>query len=88
MSRTFKDKPSKIRFPEVYPYWIEVEKTKKKREEDTEWHWMSTPSWWTRLTMNRPERRANSLLERSVLFNDIEEFDFPNLGHKPHNYYY
>ncbi len=88
MSRTFKDKPSKVRFPEVYPYWVQTEKTKKRKEEDTEWHWMSTPSWWTRLCMNRPERRANKLRERNILISNVDEFDFPDLGHRPHIYFW
>jgi hypothetical protein len=63
-------------------------KTKKRKEQDCEWHWMSTPSWWTRLTMNRPQRRQGKLWERAVLFEDIEEADPPGVGHKPHNYYW
>ena len=63
-------------------------KTKKRKTKDTEWHWMSTPSWWTRLTMNRSQRRKGRLWERHVHFEDIEETDPPGVSHKPHNYYY
>ena len=65
-------------------------KTKKKREEDTEWHWISsTPSWWTRLTMNRPQRRAGRVWEHNVLkLTDLEDCDPPGVGHKPHIYYW
>jgi hypothetical protein len=63
-------------------------KPKKRKEHDTEWHWMSTPSWWTRLTMTRPQRRAGKIWERKVLFEDIEDADPPDVGRKPHIYYY
>lgn len=122
MSRTYKDKPIKFRFPESYdwswgtekvPYtytyqpWGTGEpvdvvryhylqkpgvKTKKKREVDSEWHWMgSTPSWWTRVTMNRPQRREAHLWEHDVArmpIDELEEADKPNVSHKPHVYYY
>ena len=78
MSRTYKDKPSKVKFPEVYPYGVHVEKTKKRKKQDTEWHWISTPSWWTRLLMNRPQRRAVHLWERKALFSDLEELVQPS----------
>ena len=65
-------------------------KTKKKRELDTDWHWLnSTPSWWTRLMMNRPQRRAGRVWEHKVLKQqDLEDCDPPLVGHKPHIYYY
>lgn len=117
MSRTYKDKPYKMRFPEysleservpyerdkskvrywygessAIGYWyhdIPGIKPKKRKEADTEWHWQrGTPSEWTRLMMNRPERRAAHLLERKALFLEAEEIDFPDTGRKPHVYYY
>jgi hypothetical protein len=64
-------------------------KTKKRKELDTDWHWLSaTPSWWTRLTMNRPQRRAGRVWEQKVLLEDLEETDPPGVSHKPHCYYY
>ncbi len=63
-------------------------KTKKRKNQDTEWHWMTTPSWWTRLNMNRPQRREGHLWERKVLLEDVEEADPPGVGRKPHIYYY
>ena len=64
-------------------------KTKKRKELDTNWHWLSaTPSWWTRLTMNRPQRRAGRVWEQKVLLEDLEETDPPGVGHKPHCYYH
>lgn len=121
MSRTYKDRPERIRFPEQYKffdtgyekvsypielkdgdgevfnfntYWLRElpgVKTKKPKHQDTHWHWMSTPSWWTRMTMNRPLRRKVHLWEHEVVKNNIEELeeaDHPDTGHKPHNYYW
>jgi hypothetical protein len=110
MSRTYKDRPYRIRYPKVDTklvipytlisfydgeeynghYWIELPGLKKKlrKEVDTENHWMSTPSAWTRLMMNRPERRAIHLLERKTLIQDLEEVDIPDTGRKPHIYYW
>jgi len=91
MSRTYKDRPSKVRFPEVYPYWVDVEKTKKSRNVDTEWHWMSTPNWWIHIWMTRPQRRAGSVWEHIVTQTAIEEIDLldtPSVSRKPHVYYW
>lgn len=65
-------------------------KTKKKRELDSDWHYLKgSPSWWTRLTMNRPQRRAGRVWEHTVLKElDLEDCDPPGVGHKPHVYYY
>lgn len=64
-------------------------RTKKKRSVDNSWHWYSaTPSWWTRLTMNRPQRRNGKLWERKVLFEDVESTDPPLVSRKPHVYYH
>lgn len=104
MSRTFKDKPSKLKHEAwdkdtirvegtdtKWEYRIELPttKTKKRKEIDTKDHWMSTPSWWTKLTMIKPERRSAHLLERKALIvEDLEDFEIPDLGRKPHIYYY
>jgi hypothetical protein len=65
-------------------------KPKKKRELDTDWHWLNTtPSWWTRLMMNRPQRRAGHIWEHKVLREpDLWDTDPPGVSHKPHVYYY
>ena len=52
-------------------------KPKLRKTVDTEDHWMSTPGWWVRLTMNRPQRRAVHLWERKALFSDLEELVQP-----------
>lgn len=82
----------KINLGPGYPlFWykqLPSTKTKKRKEVDCEWHWMSTPSWWTRITMNRPQRRFYHLLEHKALMSDLEDFDFPDLKKKPHIYYW
>lgn len=121
MSRTYKDKHWKLRFPreddsvvieyvaevKVYDYnlraftgetriskarfWIQEPgvKTKKKRRDSDPWHWcQATPSWWTRITMNRPARRKGRIWEQKVLFQDIEDTDPPGVSRKPHVYYF
>lgn len=112
MSRTYKDRPDKVRFPTRtylygnipvayettdwngdtvlrYSYIQEAGiKPKLRKEKDTEWHWMATPSWWTRLTMNRPQRREGRAWERKIHFQDLEDADPPGVSHKPHIYYW
>lgn len=124
MSRTYKDRHWKLRFPEsdwrfgteripyeaqgrVYDFdtnkyleeyttvirytYVSLPgiKTKKKRRDNTEYGWLgSTPSWWTRIMMNRPQRRKGRVWERKVLFEDFEESDPPGVGRKPHQYYW
>ena len=99
MSRTFKDKPSKLIWGDYSQDYVYLEnyshifrkttKPKLRKEVDTEDHWMTTPSWWTKMMMIRPERRAAHLLEVAALKTaDIEDVDFPDLGKKPHIYYW
>lgn len=64
-------------------------KPKLKRQVNNHYAWYSaTPSWWTRLHMNRPQRRKGHLWERKALFEDIEDSDPPGVGRKPHKYYW
>jgi len=98
MSRTYKDKPHKLKHEPWDKdlvhlgdwYWIEgpTTKAKKRKEVDHEWHWMTTPGWWVKMTMNKPERRAAHLLERKALTSDIEDFEIPDFGRKPHIYFW
>ena len=60
--------------------------TKKKKHKDTEHHWMTTPSWWTRLYMRRPQRARENQSLRNIRV--LEDFDFVDTGRKPHVYYY
>lgn len=91
MSRTNKDRPSRVRFPE---YLDELyAKTKKRKEQDAEWHWLqATPSWWNNLFHTRPQRREAQQWEREVQkiqdFEELEELDKPNVSKKPHKYYW
>lgn len=76
MSKTIKDRPSRFKYDNhdkdrenIAPFvWnqLPTTKPKKRKEIDFEWHWMNTPSWWTRMTMNRPQRRSAKLWERDV----------------------
>lgn len=64
---------------------------KLRKELDTEDHWMSTPSWWTRLCMTKPQRREGRLWECEVVKispTDLEEVDKPSVSRKPHIYYW
>lgn len=105
MSRTYKDKPFKLHpsywrndnddyyQPNSELTWYVIKKKtskpKKRKEVDTEYHWMNTPSWWTHLRMNRPQRAAGRLWERTVFYElDLEDTDPPGVGKKPHIYYW
>lgn len=63
-------------------------KTKKRKEQDTEYHWMSTPSWWNHLFNNIPQRRKGRAWERKVLVEEVDETDPPNFSKRPHRYYW
>lgn len=104
MSRTWKDIPTKIKYPEdLYDHdtvltvsWslrqLPTTKTKKRKTKDTEWNWLSsTPSWWTKLTMNRPKRRAGRLWEATVTGKTLESLEDempPDASKRPHIYYW
>ena len=86
----------RMEYPEpkkfVYTKYIQgpTRKAKKKRHVITQFYHMyqSSPSWWTRMMMNRPKRRACRVWERKVLFSDVEEADCPDFKNKPYNYYW
>lgn len=98
MSRTYKDKPWKL----VYDTWdkdreyingsylyLPTTKPKKKRTQDTDYHWYhSTPSWWTHEFMIEPMRAKGRMWEKKVLIEDLEDTDPPGVGNKPHIYYW
>lgn len=73
-------------------YYIQTKTTKrkKKRSAITKHYDMysKSPSWWTRLYMNRPKRRHCRAWERKVLFEDVEETDCPDFKNKPYRYYW
>lgn len=100
MSRTHKDRHWKLRFPEeTFEFGYNIDgtyrwlkkpgvKTKKKRNY-RRWEWLqSTPSWWTRVMMHKPQRRKCRLWERTLHYQDIEEADCPFFKNKPHVYFY
>ncbi len=102
MSRTLKDRPSRLKHEAWDKDRIKVEgwfryislpttRTKKRKEVDSEEHWMGTPSWWTRIMMNRPQRRNGSIWERKAVRTDILylfDLDTPSVNRKPHQYYW
>lgn len=55
------------------------------------WNWMTTPSWWTNLTMNRPQRRKAATWQKNAAkteIKDLEELDTPSVSKKPHHYFW
>lgn len=96
MSRTYKDTPNQFRFPEEvwdfryfpgYPFLQRPGvKAKKRKHVDTEHHWMTTPSHWTRIMMNRPQRARENQQLRNIRV--LEDFDFVDTKRKPHIYYW
>ena len=81
MGKTFKDKHYKLRFPET------PEKKRKSDDHDSRWY-EETPSWHTRMTMNRPQRRADHLWEKKALSQEEDELDYPDNKKKPKIYFY
>ncbi len=119
MSRTNKDKPSKlhtsndwrkdyeyIRIPGTdYLYWIQqpTTKAKKRKEVDSDFHWMTTPGWFIRDFMNKPQRRQNKLWEAKLknkrictwhesyiddTIDWLDSHDTPSVSRKPEKYYW
>jgi hypothetical protein len=65
--------------------------TKKKKNVDTENHWMTTPMWYIREFMNQPQRAKGRQWEKTVLkvdINDLDAIDYPSVSRKPHLYYW
>ena len=63
-------------------------KPKLKKVVDTEDHWMTTPQWWVRIMMNKPERRATKVCLEKLSLSNLEEVDIVDTGRKPHVYYW
>lgn len=62
---------------------------KKKRNIDTEWHWMNTPSWWIREMMTRPQRaEVRACIYRTLKCDNMEDAPLFPLTKKPHIYYW
>jgi hypothetical protein len=102
MSRTYKDKPSRLHTSMVewkirwdhYDHGVlpsGLFPKKRRQDELSTKHWMPTPSWWTRLMMNRPQRVRSKQWERMVVRCSIDELelqDAPIIGDRPHVYYW
>lgn len=66
-------------------------KTKKRKELDTEDHWMTTPSWWNNLFHTRPIRgKFRSFCRNAVRSSTgtLEEMLEPEDSKDPHKYYW
>jgi hypothetical protein len=71
----------------------------KRFEPEWKW-WQTTPSWWIRTYMQKPQRRAGSMWEREVVktfnqsvheydkYDNVEQLDTPSVSRKPHIYYW
>lgn len=104
MSRTLKDKPSKLRFDFYNKDQIELDhygytsyrqgkttKTKKRKEVDTEEHWQTTPSWWNNLFHTRPIRGNFRAFLTNVVKSEITEIEGmlePTDSKSPHKYFW
>ena len=103
MSRTYKDSRrrtikgywelDRVQLENYYYLQLPTTRPKLRKEVDTEDHWMTTPSAWTRLMMNRPQRRAGTLWEAGFVNSEVdmeslEEADAPGVSRKPHCYYW
>lgn len=62
---------------------------KLKKAQDYEDHWMTTPAWWVRMFMTKPQRvRMNREAREALKAADLEDVDVVDLKRKPHVYYY
>lgn len=97
MSRTFKDKPYKLKHEpwdmdraRIEGTWYSIDlpttKTKKRKEVDTEDHWMTTPGWWIHMKHTKPERRISNMKVATIA--DLEDADIPNLHKMSHWYFW
>ena len=100
MSRTYKDKPYKLRYPSNNN-WVYTEgysrrdlptiKPKLRKQVDTKNHWMTTPSWWHSLVHTRPKRNLFRNYVKKVVrypLDQIQELLEPVDSNKPHHYYW
>jgi hypothetical protein len=63
----------------------------KERKFGKLWRWMNTPSWWTRMMMSRPQRKAGKTWERKASTTSVKQLDdadTPSVSKKPHHYYW
>ena len=65
--------------------------TKKRKEVDTEDHWMGTPSWWNNLFHTRPIRGKFRNYSRNIVKSQIEDIEGtlePEDSKCPHKYFW
>ncbi len=82
---------------------VPTTKAKKRKEKDTEYHWMHTPNWFVHQFMVKPARRASKQWERDLQklgvtqwfmnqyeekFQVIEEIDWYDFDKKGRIYYW
>lgn len=63
----------------------------RKRQPPHPRFWMSTPGWWIRMWMNKPQRRLGALWQRETErtpVSDLDLQDTPNVTRKPHKYFW
>lgn len=48
-------------------------KPKQRKTIDTEYHWMTTPSWWTHLCSIKPDRVAKATWEKTRTLDNLDE---------------
>ena len=88
MSRSYKDVPWKLRYPERdwgyrhypnenarWPWFSALEKPgvlTKKKRHYEEYHGMSTPMWWVREFMTQPQRTRGKEWERQIVKYRVE----------------
>lgn len=93
MSRTYKDRPDRLRFPDhrepkpagydraELSRWLALPRSKSKvpRYQNTKWFWYkAAPGWWVRLMMTRPQRRRCRMWEQQTKTRlDFEDADCP-----------
>lgn len=102
MSRTTKDRPSKLRWGDYSQDYIYLEnyhhrlgkttKPKVRRTKDTEWQWYSTaPSWWNNLFHTKPIRGNFRKFTLDIVKSKVEAIEDmlePSDSKSPHKYYY
>lgn len=103
MSRTYKDRPPRFRFPEeqwnfgryeqepdLHTWcWLQIPgiKTKKKRSVNTRWHWLGSTPSWWTHMFMIRPRRSKENQQLRSI-NNIEDFDFVDVKRKNHIYYW
>lgn len=65
-----------------------MSRTTHHREQKSSW---STPAWWTRMYMTRPQRakvRTWKIKAKQTSLEELDGLDLPAHGKKPHVYFW